>query len=77
MTNRLLLITPVLAAGAAGAIALGPIASATPSNCTSNPRSTVCQGPGSSSVVVNPPNVGGSANQNGSYGPGGNVPPLA
>jgi hypothetical protein len=86
MSLKFLSATPLLAAcGAATAIALGAPASATPDQCTPSGGATVCEQPGNTNVVTNPPQgaggqaggVGGGANvQNGNYGPAGDLPPV-
>ncbi|KLI08000.1 hypothetical protein A5731_11020 [Mycolicibacterium conceptionense] len=83
MSKPLLFVTQILAAvGAAGAVALGSTASAEepPAPCTETQAATVCQGPGSASVVVSPPGqshgTNGQTPQNGPYGPSGQNPPV-
>ena len=67
---------------AAAAIAFGAPASASPEECTNTVDSTVCEGSGSSSIVVTPGDSGsggvgvGANEQNGTYGPAGNLPPV-
>ncbi len=79
MSFKFATITPVLAmCAAAGAIALGAPASADPGSCTNSGTATVCESPGSASIVAQPPAAteGGAIDQNGMYGPAGDVPPV-
>jgi hypothetical protein len=84
MLRMFMSTTPLLATGAAAlAIALGAPASAAPEQCTNSAETTVCQQPGSSDITARPPQdagggqTGGGANeQNGSYGPAGDLPPV-
>jgi hypothetical protein len=83
MSRFIMSVAPALAAGAAAAVfAVAPPASAEPEQCANATDSTVCESPGNSNITVNPPQtgaggVGGGANeQNGSYGPSGNTPPV-
>ncbi|WP_163738837.1 hypothetical protein [Mycolicibacterium madagascariense] len=88
MSLRILTATPFVAAAcAAAAIALGPVASAEPDQCSSTGLSTQCEQPGNSSLFASPGGTGeqgggmtggaGNANdQNGSYGPSGDQPPV-
>lgn len=87
MSFAILRITPGIAAAAAAiAVLSAPLAGAQPQQeCTDNGSATVCETPGNSAIFATPPEGntqgGGSGgpnanNQNGSYGPNGNLPPV-
>lgn len=83
MSKPTLFVMQILAAGGAtAAVALGATASAEepPAPCTQTETATVCQSPGSASIVVSPPGQshGSTAQtpQNGPYGPSGENPPV-
>lgn len=78
MSFKFITATPILAAcAAAGAIALAGPASAAQEECTTSATSTVCESPGSASIVAAPGDTAASAgDQNGMYGPAGDVPPV-
>jgi hypothetical protein len=55
MRTRLRILTPLLAAaGASAAIALAPVAAATPQCTTTAPNTTQCQTNGSTQIVTSP-----------------------
>lgn len=72
-------ITPALVTGAAAALIAAPIAAAAPQDeCTVPQTSTsTCQTSGNVAVPQDPAGGAGNANdQNGAYGPNGNMPPV-
>ncbi|GAY13497.1 hypothetical protein [Mycobacterium sp. shizuoka-1] len=73
-------LAPALVAGTfAAALIAGPVAAAAPQDCTIPQTSTsICETSGNQANPPSGPTQGGgdAGDQNGSYGPSGNTPPV-